>query len=148
MNPPMDTTRLRLDEQPSPEDRAFLAEQINAFNLARTGFRDFRPLGFVFRGGPGDVVVAGIEGWSWGGACEIRSLWVDESLRGQGLGTKLLALAEQEAARRGCGVVVLDTHSFQAPGFYQKQGYALVGAVEGYPRGHQKCFLFKHLGGG
>lgn len=133
------------DTQLTAGDRQFLEDQINEFNVAQTHFHDFQWLGFVLREARG-AILAGIAGWTWGGCCEIRSLWVHEAMRRQGLGRRLLALAEREAAARGCAVVVLDTHSFQAPEFYQKHGYALAGLVDGYPRGHRKYFFYKNLG--
>ncbi|WP_272899885.1 GNAT family N-acetyltransferase [Tolypothrix bouteillei] len=48
-----------------------------------------------------------------------------ESFRGEGYGDALLATAEQEAVKRGCQYVYLDTFSFQAPEFYRKQGRIL-----------------------
>lgn len=52
---------------------------------------------------------------------------------------------EGEARRRGCGKMVLATHSFQAPELYGEQGYQTVGAFSGYPRGHSQIFLEKVL---
>jgi GNAT superfamily N-acetyltransferase len=46
------------------------------------------------------TVVAGISGWTWGDCCELQSLWVEPSLRGRGLATRLIAAAEAEAAPR------------------------------------------------
>ena len=37
--------------------------------------------------------------------------------------------------------MVLATHSFQARAFYQARGYRVVGAVDGYPRGHSQLHL-------
>jgi GNAT superfamily N-acetyltransferase len=136
---------LRLDEHPSDTEREYLDDQINAFNVAQTGKHDYQPLAFVLRDDE-NVLVAGIAGWTWAGGCEIRSLWVAEAWRGHGLGTRLLALAEQEATRRGCKTVVLDTHSFQAPNFYVKQGYLLTGVVDDYPPGARRYFFHKRLG--
>jgi len=54
-------------------------------------------------------------------------------------------LAEQEADRRGCIGVWVDTHSFQAPGFYERLGYSPFGVIEDYPPGHSRLFLQKRL---
>ena len=53
--------------------------------------------------------------------------------------------AEQEALARGCRGVYLDTFSFQAPGFYRKQGYTEFGELEGIPPGHSHYFFRKLL---
>ena len=90
-------------------------------------------------------MVAGICGNTWGGTCELRQLWVEESRRGRGLGTKLLQAAEQEARRRGCTQIVLMTFSFQAPAFYRKNGFDLVAAVDAHPRGHHNFLMRKRL---
>jgi GNAT superfamily N-acetyltransferase len=136
-----------VDAHPAPEDVQFLEDQINAFNVAQTGFSGAGDilLSIMARDGAGQIS-AGVYGWTWGGCCEIRLLWVRPELRGQGYGRGLLQAAEQEARRRGCGQLVLDTHSFQAPEFYQKLGYEIVGVVDEYPRGHKKYYLRKSLG--
>ena len=66
--------------------------------------------------------------------------------RRRGLGTRLLAAAEREIGRRGCGQVALSTHSFQAPGFYARFGYQECGRTPAYPRGHDEIHLVKRLG--
>jgi ribosomal protein S18 acetylase RimI-like enzyme len=65
-------------------------------------------------------LIAGLDGFSWGGYVKIEWLWVHEDHRHRGLGTELVRVAEAEAARRGCDVVRVDSHTFQAPGFYEK----------------------------
>jgi ribosomal protein S18 acetylase RimI-like enzyme len=137
---------LTIDAHPAPGDLEFLDDQINRYNIATTGIRpaDDILLSILVRDQAG-AIVAGIWGWTWGGCCEIRTLWVYEQLRGQGLGQRLLAAAEQEALRRGCRQMLLDTHSFQAPGFYQRFGFEIVGTIEDYPVGHCKYYLRKRL---
>jgi GNAT superfamily N-acetyltransferase len=136
---------LAIEADPAAEHVRFLEDQINAFNIEQTGV----PFGgFVscFVQDDDGTVIAGVHGFTWGDCCAVEYLWVREDLRGGGLGSRLLALAEQEAVRRGCAQVVLDTHSFQAPAFYAKHGYEVVGVVDGYPGAHQKIYLRKALG--
>src|SRR5689334_9831501 len=53
----------------------------------------------------------------------ISIMAVEESHRGRGLGAQLVRRAETAARRRGCVFSYVDTMSYQAPGFYRKQGY-------------------------
>lgn len=135
-----------IGDSPSLLDIQFLEDQINEFNFATTGIRDGQTLAAFLRDASGQVA-AGLYGWTWGGCAEVRFLWVRDDWRGQGHGSRLLAAAEAEAARRGCGQIVLSTHSFQAPQFYQERGYTIVGQYENYPRGYRQYFLSKPLTG-
>lgn len=135
---------VEIDAHPATEDVRFLDEQIYEFNQQATGIDDGVELSVFVRDEAGGIV-AGLYGWTWGGCCEIRSLWVDARRRGQGIGKRLMATAEQEAITRGCNQIVLDTHDFQAPEFYRKLGFEVVGWHDGYPRHHRKVFLRKRL---
>jgi ribosomal protein S18 acetylase RimI-like enzyme len=90
-------------------------------------------------------LVGGCHGGTWGGTCELQSLWVEPAHRHGGLGRGLLALAEREAQERGCHQVVLFTHQFQAPGFYEGLGYRVVGRVDDYPSGTAALWFRKPL---
>ena len=111
---------------------AWLADRIYEYNTQATGYFDGRLLGGCIRNDAGDVI-AGFHGYTWGGCCELSHVWVDERYRRQGLGTVLLRSAEAEAVARGCAQVVVATHSFQAPGFYERMGYEKKYAIEGRP---------------
>lgn len=142
MKPP----RIVVEDRPSPADVAFVEERINEFNFATTGYRDGRELACFVRDDQG-AIVAGLTGFTWGGYCRVSFLWVAESRRRSGLGRALLATAEDEARRRGCGLVQLDTHDFQAPGFYARLGYEKLAHLADIPRGHGQTWFVKRLDG-
>ena len=62
-----------------------------------------------------------------------------------GDGRRLLAVAEDEARRRGAKNAFLDTFSFQAPDFYRQHGYQVFGELPDFPPGHTRAFLTKKL---
>jgi GNAT superfamily N-acetyltransferase len=77
----------------------------------------------------------------------IELLWLSSGARGTGIGTRLIKEAERTARRRGSLLIHLNTYSFQAPGFYKKQGYRRFGALSGSPRGKSRYFYVKRLKG-
>lgn len=78
---------------------------------------------FSFHIEDGGRIVAGIVAESTMDTLEIAFLFVDEAYRGRGLGKQLLLHVEDEARRKGMKRVLLNTYSFQAPGFYRAMGY-------------------------
>jgi GNAT superfamily N-acetyltransferase len=140
----MSSFEISLTDEPDRSDVQFLDDRLYEFNAARTGIGDGRLLGLFVRDEQ-RTIVAGLYGWTWGGCCEIKLVWVREDWRGRDVGTKLLNAAETEARRRGATQIVLDTHSFQAPQFYQRLGFEVVGSLGDYPRGHEKIFMRKFL---
>jgi ribosomal protein S18 acetylase RimI-like enzyme len=125
---------------------SFLDERIYEFNIQATGFKDGRPFAGVVRD-EADNIVAAVNGHTWGGCCHVVNLWVHESMRRQGHGSVLLKLAEEEAVRRGCVQAQLLTHSFQAPEFYERSGYARAATIENYPLGHAQHVYIKRFRG-
>ncbi len=123
---------LRLEDEPRLEDVAALDDRLYRHNIMATGCDNGRWLAIFVRDGAGEVM-AGLHGWTWGRTGFVRTLWVREDLRGRGLGARLLGKAEQEAARRGCREMQLDTHNYQAPGFYRREGYQQIGELPGWP---------------
>ncbi len=121
-----------------------LRNEVIAFNVAATGYSDGAPLGCLLRD-PAGQLIAGLEGFTWGGYAMIEWLWVHDRYRNDGLGRRLVVAAEQEAARRGCVVVRVNSHTFQAPGFYVGLGYSQIGLATDTPVGHGEVFLQKRL---
>jgi GNAT superfamily N-acetyltransferase len=84
----------------------------------------------------------GRSGYDW---MFVEYLAVPEALRGQRLGSALIAEAERIARARGCCGIWLDTFAFQARGFYEKLGFTVFGTLEDHPRGSRRFFLSKRL---
>jgi GNAT superfamily N-acetyltransferase len=140
----LNSDRYRIETNPSADDLRFLENQIDEFNVEATNNRDFAPLAIFVRN-ESSIIIAGISGYTWGGCCEIKFLWVHPQYRQSGLGGSLLQAAEAEARQRACHLIVLDTYSFQAPQFYPKFGYTVIGTYEDCPSGHRKYYLEKRL---
>jgi ribosomal protein S18 acetylase RimI-like enzyme len=132
------------------EARDFIRQQLRAFNDTRSEHhRAIRsaeptPLDILIRNEAGEIVSGLISSTYWGWL-EVNILWVAEGLRRLGHGRTLLRMAEAEARTRGCAHVMLTTYSFQARGFYEKEGYRVVGEMAGYPPGAVYYWLRKDL---
>lgn len=92
------------------------------------------------------AMLGGLIGVRKGDWLNIDFLWVSETVRGSGVGSQLIKTAEEEARRKGCKHALVDTASFQARPFYEKQGYRLQMSLQDYPyEGMQRHYLAKAL---
>lgn len=128
----------------APDTQAYLAERIYEFNAQATGYFDGESFCAVQRD-ESAVIRAGICGYTWGGCCYISYLWVEETQRGHGIGTALLAAAEEHAVAKNCKMALLATHSFQAPAFYERMGYRRQAILRDHPIGHASLYFAKSL---
>lgn len=88
-------------------------------------------------------LVGGIVAHCFWNIMHIDFFWVDESLRGQGQGRNLLNKMESIAQREKCKVIHLETFSFEAPRFYEKNGYKEFGKIKDVPVADCDYFFFK-----
>lgn len=97
---------------------------------------DPQTVGFAAKNGDG-AVIGGLYGWAQLGWFYVKLLALAPDARMTGAGGRMLAEAEAHARREGLVGVYLDTYEFQAPGFYEKMGYAEFGrlpAAGGHPQ--------------
>jgi 8-oxo-dGTP pyrophosphatase MutT (NUDIX family)/GNAT superfamily N-acetyltransferase len=135
--------RLSVEDQPAAGDWDRLGLNLDAFNRAFLGETGFSRMGFFVRNESGDIV-AGLVGTTYAGWLFVAELWVHADLRRRGIGSGLLALAEQRAIDSGCHSAMLDTFSFQGPDFYPRFGYRAYGTLD-YPPQHRRIFFRKRL---
>lgn len=129
------------EEEPTLETRNELSRRIDAFNALMVPFA-FERIALLLRDDAGSMHggLSSVIYWNW---MFIDNLWIEDSLRGRGIGTRLMNYAEQQAVAKGCHSAWLDT--FQARGFYEKLGYVVFGVLDEYPLGQQRTFLKKRL---
>ena len=133
-----------MNRHPSEAETDYIRESLNQFYCAHVGDDGHMPLSLVEYGADGSII-GGLLGGTYWGWMYIDILWVREDHRRQGIGSRLLTEAEKEAIRRGCHHVHVDTMSWQAPMFYQKHGYEVIGVLPDIPLGNQKYLLMKAL---
>jgi ribosomal protein S18 acetylase RimI-like enzyme len=104
-------------------------------------------LGIFARDEQGEVIggVTAQTGWS---LCYIKLLWVHESQRRQGLGRKLIHMVEEQALKRGCHTMGVDTYNYQGPEFYPKIGFQEFGRIDGLgpDRNLTRTWFMKRIG--
>ena len=139
--------QLSIEDEPCLEDCDFVRGRLQEHNAAIVGPDNYAPLAIFARDGSGSIRggLLGETFWQW---LHISTVWIAASDRGQGLGTRLLALAEEEAVKRGCIGAFVDSQSFQAPDFYLNRGYEVWGELRDLPVGHRRIFLQKKLAPG
>ncbi|MBV8335067.1 MAG: GNAT family N-acetyltransferase [Alphaproteobacteria bacterium] len=136
---------INLTEAPDDAERAVIADGLRAYNEAQAGYSDSRPLNILARDPETDRVVGGLLGRTSLGLLRVDLFFLPQDLRRNRLGSRILAMAEQEAKQRGCTRAVLSTLHFQAPGFYLKQGWEVAARIECEPRGHTRFYMTKKL---
>ena len=80
--------------------------------------------------------------WDW---IYIDELWVSPGSRGNGLGRKLMLLAEDFAKSEKLQGIWLWTQSWQAEGFYAALGYDEFARFDDFPKGHSRIGYRKRL---
>jgi ribosomal protein S18 acetylase RimI-like enzyme len=136
---------ITIEHNPPEEDIRLLWNGIGKYNFSQTGLR--AQLISVFLRNEQRELIGGAHGWTAYGWLHIRVLWLREDQRQRGWGTRLLQATEAEAIKRGCRHSHLETYSFQALGFYQKNGYRVFGELENVAGDHKWYFLKKDLSG-
>ncbi|GGA27050.1 GNAT family N-acetyltransferase [Dyella nitratireducens] len=141
----MNSPPIVLTDAPTADELGAIRRPLDQFNLDACGIADQRPLALLVRNPMTHEVVGGLNGRTSRGILFIDVFFLPESMRGNGLGSRLLRMAEEEGLRRGCLTGILYTNNFQAPGFYKKHGWREFGRFPSIPPGTSRIFLTKEL---
>ncbi|WHY75304.1 GNAT family N-acetyltransferase [Neobacillus sp. WH10] len=138
---------MKISKQWIQEDSDYIRKKVIEYNLSLLPDEVKQPsmnVSYMLRNEDGKIV-GGITGTIFWYHLHIDYLWVDNSLRGTGYGKELLNHIEKTARENNCRLILLDSFSFQAPDFYQKFGYKVLGIVEDHPKGFKQYYLEKKL---
>ena len=94
-------TTITLTDAPDDDECAVIAEGLRAYNEARAGYSDSRELAVLVRDPDIRKVVGGLYGRTSLGLLRVERFFLPESLRRDRLGSRILAMAEEEGRRRG-----------------------------------------------
>lgn len=133
-----------ITDNPKEADINVLLNNLIQYNLSHIELKDVKPLA-IFVNDENSNQIGGISAETHGNWLEISFLWVDENLRGEKVGSKLLKDVEAEALKRGCKYSFVNTFSFQAKDFYLKSGYKEVFTLEEYPLTSKRHYFVKRL---
>lgn len=135
---------VKIEGELNPEDKKALVEGLLAHHASNGHPRKSELFSILLKDHNDKVFGGVIVSFLWNGM-EIQSLWVDESVRKQDWGRKLMQAAEAEAIKRGCTLAYTNTFSWQAPEFYSKLGYTLYGKLDDFPKGNSLSYFYKKL---
>jgi GNAT superfamily N-acetyltransferase len=142
---PQAELRLTLTDAPDNRVQAVIRGGLTEYNTEQAGYRDSRPLAVVLSDPETGEVIGGLLGRTSMGLLFVDLFFLPESLRKNRIGSRIIRKAEDEAKRRGCSRAVLFAVTFQAPGFYERQGYEVLGRIECDPPGHTRICMTKRF---
>lgn len=119
----------------------FASQQLSAIQLAEAATQSIS-LGAYLAG----ELVGGIVIKRNYQTAHVSQLAVKLDYQGLGVGRQLLQAGEKQAKERGAKTLTLTTRSYQAPAFYQKQGYTCFGQLVDVPMvGVTKYYFVKRF---
>jgi ribosomal protein S18 acetylase RimI-like enzyme len=132
--------QLTFEKAPHPDDIQILGDSIMAYAKQQ---KELQPLDFFsfFIRDHENTILGGCNGCALYGCLYIDQLWVSDSLRQQGWGTKLTNAALNYGQELGCTFAAVNTFDWEALGFYQKMGFK----IEFQRRGFHKNSVFYFL---
>jgi ribosomal protein S18 acetylase RimI-like enzyme len=137
-----DELRMVFEANPALSDEEYVHRQLGIWNMKVTGFTDYYPANFFLRDGEHRVRGA-LLAYVWGKWLHVETFWIEDNLRGQGWGKKMLEAAHEIGRQKGAEAAWLNTFSWQARSLYERFGYEAVFEVADFPPGHSRIYMRK-----
>jgi GNAT superfamily N-acetyltransferase len=134
-----------LSDAPDDEAHRVIYEGLHDHAREQVGYFDYRQLAVLARDPASGRILGGLTGRTFLGLMFIELAFLPRHLRSRGLGSSMLRMAEEEAARRRCHTGILDTMSFQAPDFYERRGWRELARIPCDPCGTFRIRMTKDL---
>lgn len=135
---------IQVNGEPNPIDKQVMVDGMLAYHASKGHVRKSEAFSILMKDSSEKLLGCVMVSFMWNGM-SIQSLWVDDSMRGQGLGRRLMTMAEEAGIKHGCTIAYTDTFTWQAPRFYEKLGYTLYGKFEGFPKDNALSYYCKKL---
>ncbi len=139
---------IEITTKASKNDAEVLSEGITDYNkstVSELESNDAEVRFFVFARNSNNKITGGIRAACYWNTLHIELLWLSQECRGQGFGKIILGFAEEFAKINNCEKVFVETTSWQAKPFYEKNGYNLIGTLKDRPKGYVSYYLTKNL---
>ena len=132
--------KIELVKPPSHEYIDFLGHELD-----REGELGVESVGFFIKDA-NSKLVGGCNGFVICGCIYTDQLWIDESLRGQGFGRRLMESMHEYGRKHGCKMATVQTMSIQNKReFYEHLGYKCDLERSGYSNGIKLLCMKKEL---
>lgn len=132
-------------DKANPVAQRVIRAGLSQYNREMAGYADARSLSVFVWDSALKQVVGGLLGRTSLGLLFIDLFFLPKELRGKGIGTQVIEQAEAEARKRRCSTAVLYTIIFQAPAFYERRGYQVLGRIECQRPGYTRLCMIKAL---
>jgi GNAT superfamily N-acetyltransferase len=136
---------LTLTNTRDPQAETVVMGGLAEYNREKIGRVDWETLDILVRDDKSGEIVGGLLGHTSLRLFFLDLFYLPDAMRGDGMGSRIIARAENEARRRGCTAAFVYTVTFQAPGFYERHGYRRFGEIACPPDGATRIFLSKML---
>jgi GNAT superfamily N-acetyltransferase len=141
------SNQFTFSDTPTEVEVNLIQERLEEYNREQTSGEYDEPgieVNLVVKDVEGSVV-GGVNASTMLRVMHLEALWVADEYRKLGYGSELVLAAERIGFEKGCITSQTWSLSFQAPGFYQKIGYEVLGVYDGYPDGITETVLMKRL---